>query len=381
MRRVSAVVAAIVLAGCNPKNAVIDEGRFTAFLSTSTSKTLSQQIIDLDGFESHTQLDCRSGVDNKLPNPLAICDTFDPEHERWMAFDGYEVISAPLAPWRGEAVMTSEGDLLLTFHQDLNNGEDFRFAFVVNPNFQPKRCSLGEGGAAVLEPIDGDWIGGWSADVDSGTLFYMNAGSYQFNPSNVEVQWTLPNEWLAGYATANFGAENMTMRSVRYGKPKAYASYELEETAVRRQDLFYGGMEAGTDPSGDADYQALIDSVSGIRDEVIGEFGQVGVALAPRVHTNAWRTPDGNAPGLDGWVELHYNHVRFDQAREELAAGNAASGEFHLVFDGFESQSRVVVQGKFHVDEIAEDRWTVQNLEQDKLEEFGTEVCGQPAAQ
>jgi len=103
------------------------------------------------------------------------------------------------------------------------------------------------------------------------------------------------------------------------------------------------------------------------------------VAVAPRVHTNEWRTPDGNAPGLDGWVELHYNYVRFDQPREELASGNAASGEFHLVFDGFESQSRVVVQGKFHIDEIQDDRWTVQNLEEDKLEEFGTEVCGQTA--
>ncbi len=378
MDRRSALLVVVGLMGCKPMNATVDEGSYKVFLSTSTSTTLFEERLDLDAFPEHYQIDCRSGDDlDLLDDALDICGELDPDHETWLTFDGYEVVGGPLEPWRGEAIITSEGDLQLTFHQALPSGEDFRFAFVVDRAFQPTECALGAEGTTVRQAIDGDWLGNWSADAEEGTLFYLNAGAYQFNPSNVEVQWTLPDEWLAGFAAARFSGEDMNLRSVRYGKPKAYAAYELEETEIKRQDLFYSAVPVGVDPAQDPDYQALIGSVEGIRDAVVAEFASVNADVAPVLHTNEWRASDGNAPGLDGWVELHYNYVRFDQDRADLAVGDAASGEFHLVFDGFDSQSRAVVRGRFSVDEIKSDRWTVSDLRRVKAEQSGEVLCGQ----
>jgi hypothetical protein len=378
-------LALLVSIGCKPTNASVTDGEFTAFLATSTSRTLNEEELDVDAFAEHWQVDCRPDVadEDRLEGALDICSDFSPSHELWTLLDAYEVVKEPLAPWRGEAILTSEGDLQITFHHSLPGfGQDFRFAFIVNPEFQPTECVLDDSGNTVAADINGNWIDNWSADAGEGSLFYLNAGSYQFNPADLDdAPWVLPDEWLAGFATSKFSVEDMPLRPARYGYPAAYSSFELDETPLTADDLFYVAMADGADPAADADFQELITDVVGTEEqpgvlgEVVDELATVGVEAEPRIHTNEWRTPDGNSPGLDGWVELHYNWVHFDQAPADLVAGNAASGEFHLVFDATESQSRVFVKGSFDVSEIQEDRYTTPDLREVKLEEAGTELC------
>ncbi len=379
------------LVACNPQNAKVTEGSYTALLSTNTSATLRKQSLDVADYGEgkwdegeHWQVDCREGLDadDMLANPIDICGDFDPEHEQWLKTDGYEVVTSPLDPWRGEAIMTSEGDLQVTFHQRLPGGEDFRFAFVVDPDFQPSSCQLGDDGNAALEPIDGDWVQEWSAEEAADaenpvnpdappstfeTLYYLNAGAYQFNPASTDVQWFFPTEWLAGFASAKFADDSFASRSVRYGNPSAYASFEENDIEVSRSDLFYI-----SDPE---DYDDLIADVNDVQSTIVSEFAAVGVDVEPKVHTNLWRPADDAAPGLDKWGELNYNWVGFNEPASELVLGNPASGEFHLVFDGTDSQSRVVVRGTFEIKKIKKDQWTVDDLETTKLEENATALC------
>lgn len=387
MRRVAPLLSfAALLAGCNPHNAET-EGKFTAFLSVSTSATIFQDALNLDDFESHTQVDCRDPDDVNILGDAdtTLCPAIDDfDHERWLGFDGYEVVSSPLEPWRGEAVMTAEGDLLITFHNRLPGGEDFRFAIAVDPRFQPTHCGLIDGQSTV-QAVDGDWLAEWSRDVSAeaggpgGTLFYLNAFAYQFNPSNVEQYWILPDKWLAGAGIAKFAQEDFYIRAVRYGRPSAYTAFELEEGPPDSGDLFYSWMRAGDDPKTNTSHQAMLSEIRGIAAETTAEWAMVGADVTPMVHANDWRAPDGSSPGLDGWGELHYNWIRFDQPATDLVAGAPATGAFSLVMDAGESQSRLLIDGTFNIDLIKKDRWTVGDLSALKTAEYAADQCGAQA--
>ena len=78
-------------------------------------------------------------------------------HEAWVHRDSFQSVGEKMAPWRGEGIITTEGDLQVTFHHTLPGGADFRFAFVVDPNFQPTEC-VGDSGNVSLENLDGDWL-------------------------------------------------------------------------------------------------------------------------------------------------------------------------------------------------------------------------------
>lgn len=370
--------------GCAPQNAELTEGTYWTFLSYNSSRTLFEGNVDLDAADDYYAIDCRQLQEGEehLPNALDICgsDNWPPRHEGWLRRDAFEVISEPLEPWRGEAVITSEGDLQITFHHRPPGSEDFRFAIAINPDFEPLRCVETAAGGVHYEIVDGaDWVEKWSEDVD-GTLYYLNSGAYQFNPSNTDDLWILPQEWRAGYAAARFAAEDFSMRRVRYGLPSAYISYELDESSQpTAADLFYVPMLAGTDPAENEDFQAEIDRVERVADTTQEELAMVGVDFRPMVHTNEWRIPDGHAAGLDGWVELHYNWIRFDRG-SDLSVGGEASGDFGLVYDAQESQSRVFVTGSFQIDRIKRDRWVTADVEAAKLEEYGTTLCGESAA-
>lgn len=369
---------------CAPQNAEVTSGQFTAFLPIDSSLTLFKGDIDLDEAEDHWAIDCRRSIDEdeRLDGALDICSGdpgWPPAHEGWLQRDAYEVISEQLDPWRGEAVMTAEGDFQVTFHHRLPGGPDFRFAWVVDPDFSPNRC-VQSGDEVELEPIDGaNWLDMWSNDLEgNGRLYYLNSGAYQFNPSDTSDLWTLPEEWRAGYSSSRFGAEDMAARRVRYGLPSVYASYELTEAVEPNpEELFYVGMPAGADPTSHPGFQAEIDRVFTVADEVATDLTTVGIeGFNPRVHTNEWRTPDGRASGLDGWVELHYSWVKIDPG-SNLEVGGNASGEFFIAYDAFESQTRVFVQGEFNTDRIKRDRWVTDNVVQAKLEENDTTLCGQ----
>jgi hypothetical protein len=99
----------------------------------------------------------------------------------------------------------------------------------------------------------------------------------------------------------------------------------------------------------------------------------------PLVHNNDWRAPDGRAAGLDSWVGLHYTWVRLDQQPDEVVVGGAVSGEFQMLFDGAESQSRLLVRGEFTIDKVKADKWTTQVVAEEKFKENETYLCGEPA--
>lgn len=107
--------------------------------------------------------------------------------------------------WREEVVLTTEGDLQLTFHSRTQFG-DLRFGWVIDPVFQPEECVQDEDGNIALEPKDGDWIENWSASGEDGTTtYYLNTFTSQINPANQEEYWSFENEWRAGYAFMHLG--------------------------------------------------------------------------------------------------------------------------------------------------------------------------------
>jgi hypothetical protein len=407
MNRLSSFVAILVLSACSPQNAELTSGSYTMFLSKNTSTVVSQGKVDLDNFENTWNIDCRNLADEdlRLSDPLDVCHGFNDlvgtadrsvNHEGWVNLDAFHVVHETLDPWRGEAIMTSEGDLQLIFHNRLNGGQDMRFAIVVDPNFRPRVCEQTDDGV-VWADVDGDWMANWSNQLghenfpgegDSGTLIPLNSGAYQFNPNPTSDSepWYFPDEWAAGYSQARWASEIMYMRTTRYGKPSAYSSFEDDEADLNEEtDLFYISLEEGVDGDSVPAYDEMMGTVALIAtqsEEEMGWFYPDSVESAnhsPIVIDNGWRVSDGRNAGLDGWGELHYNWVRLDQAAADIGVGAPVSGEFRLFYKGVDSGSRMVIEGQFNVDSIHKDTWSVEELAPQKYEENQTVLCGEPA--
>lgn len=383
------LMVAVAMTGCKPNNATVDEGRYMAYLATNTSPTLFQTELDFEGAETSFNIDCRDADDtvgDLLEDPLDICDrtwatlsSGTPVYvanEGWVGTDGYRAIGGPLEPWRGEAVITSEGDIQIAFHQRIPGGEDFRFLIVVDPNFQPRRCAQGASGETFAEDIDGDWLDNWSDDADSGMLFYLTNGAFQFDPSNTDDIWSLPQEWRSGGAWGRFGREDLRARPPYYATPQAYNDRAVDEFSGPSSSSLFRvlDIESGDDPETNSDYQRVIRRVEDIVEETNDEFEDIQAPITAQIHTNEWRAPDGSAAGLDGWVELHYSWIRFDDGAT-FDKGDPLSGDFNLLFDGVESQTRVAVSGSFTIDKLKKDRWVTDDVAAEKLEENGTVLC------
>lgn len=407
---IAIIPMALALAtGCKPHNAELNEANVRTFLGVSTSPTIFKSALNLDSFEKqkngrHYQIDCRTfeNEEDEALFRLENAPECDPDafnhgtrnapvyNEPWILQEGYEVVSQDIEEWRGEAIMTWEGDFQITFHSRVGGAnDDFRFAIVVDPDFQPTECVTGESGEPELQAVDGDWLANWSADLDGGTRYFLNAGAYQFNPSSVDDLWALPEDWLAGYAAAKFVEDDFLMRTTRYGEPGAYAEFEVDTyyTTIDANDLFYAYVTEGGNPEENNAYQENIERANQIVEETQADLALLqdpddegdDWTYAPVVHTNTWREPDGNAIGLDSWVELHYNWITFDEG-SQLEVGGQASGEFSLLLEGYSSQSVIFITGKFKTDKIKADNWTAPNLYEDKLEEYGTVLCGEDQA-
>lgn len=424
----SALVLLAATTACNPQSADV-EGTFTAFLSVNTSQVFVDDKIPVDDFENVWRIDCRglpADDPNILEGALDVCADGSAGgyrgvfvegpggvlHEQWINRDAFVVGHEQLDAWRGEAIQTSEGDIQLTFHHRLPGGEDFRFAFVVDPEFQPRTCVEDEAGNLSFDPIDGDWIGEWSdamteelyngstytfpGDSTDGTLFLLNSGAYQFNPDQTTAVWRLPEKMEAGYARARFGPEEMFFQTARYGLPRAYLAFDVDDrNGPDESDLFLvpAGRMDPDDFQGD-DYESKVKSdpnfIAMMRDQpeaVSAETGNEFAAFydldqvdppdySPVVPTNAFRRPDNSDSGFDRWGELHYSWVRFDQPREQLTAGEAVSGEFRLYFFGANSQSRVLVEGRFESNRVRKDTWTVPDVREEQREEADVALCG-----
>jgi hypothetical protein len=430
-------ILALPVLGCTPQNAELVSGSYRGFLHEGTSFSVQKESVALGEFDEFYNLDCRDLSDTpdtnedgtnkdererlRLEPKQEVCSgsekqekrgelSFPVEAEGWLNEGAYHVVGGQMEPWRGEAIMTSEGHFQVTFHQKIPGGEDMRFAFSVDPNFQPQQCVEDAEGTVGMVNIDGDWLGGWSQDLTDmsedddlhpvfaqysdhfdGTMYYANARAFQFDPDNTEDTWSLPLEWRAGFTTGKFADEFFHARTTRYGDPAIYASFESDDGGQPTTDQLYYCGETGN-------CNELCNTVNDVADTVAAEMalaGPDGPAYAdeasedlewyrPLVHCNTWRDtdldgelepgPDGRPPGLDGWVGLHYNWLIIDPS-STLEEGGSASGVFNFVYDGDESRSRFFIQGEFSVDKIKNDRWTSDDIEAIKLAQNGTQLC------
>lgn len=413
-------IALLLAAGCAPQSAVLTEGRYWAFLSEGTSISLQKGSVDPTAFDNHWNVDCRDLTKKErealgLPNPLSgVCSDRPGEvatvNERWVSQSAWQVVHEDIDPWRGEGIITSEGDLQVGFHHRLPGGEDLRFAFVVDPDFQPTTCEVDESGELEPVPLDGDWVANWTADLhaldpndlpggyeilapyigdDDAKLYYLNARSIQFNPSDTEDAWSIPLEWRAGHAAGKFADELFHSRASRSAEPVLYDAYELNNgNAVEANpaNLFFCAMDPGEDPTTNACLAGKIARVEAIVEQTAQDLKLVGVsselvdgkagvgkpAYRPMMHDNLWRTPDGFPGGFDGWVEYHFNYVVL---KGEVKKGQPVEGAFSIVFDGDESNSRFIVQGRFEIPRVVEDNWTMVDISEQKHEENGTVRC------
>jgi len=469
------VSSLLLLAACAPNNATLKNGSYIAFLADGTSLSLSKDEVPLDKYKVSYGVDCRTfdtPEDKKalqLPDALNICKKhWPPTYESWEDEGAFHVVSEDLEPWRGDALITSEGDLEVSFHHHIPGGQDLRFLFSIDPDFAPQHCIQDDKGKTKRVPLDGDWIQNWSDETlgwvrDNasdptgpygnsfdvlqpyldGKLYFLNALSYQYDPISPDTAppWDLPSAWQAGAAEGKFVEEDVFQRRARYGNPTAYNAIELSGSSsgtsnkITADDLFWCDLEKGQNPAPDggktcdtsADCETdttgtltgyntcykpttkdggeaqtgtcqaacggsagswnsmaqIDDTVHQIASDIHSELKLVMTEnkadgpvyeYAPLVHSNFWREPDGVPAGLDAWSELHYNYVVFDKG-SDLTVGGHAKGAFELVFDAAESTTRVFVKGEFDIPKIRKDHWKMENLENEKLIENGSQLC------
>ncbi len=463
MNRATAVIPFLALAACTPNNATLVSGEYWAFIDDVNSISLKRGTIDPEKFTDLAAIDCR--IWNEKGELLELEETFllseqehkklskssaplrvgagtkaealdicrdwpelsvygfdAPKHEEWIVQSPYWVLHEQLDPWRGEAILTSEGDLQITFHHRPAGGGDFRFSLVVDPDFQPNACVVDDAtGDVTAAPYDGDWIAEWSKDLakledeladpeseastayshyapyTDGTLYYLNASTFQFNTLDPACEsadncyWYLPETWQAGYAAGKFAEDDFFPRQARLGEPFAYNFIDLDSAylaPVQVTDLWYcdpgdaaDGSVLGTDQECTGQGFAfdtlaeLADHARTTSDAIYAEAGRIEptfgpLPLMPLVHDNSWRGVDTQASGLDAWVESHYNSVVFS-ADSDLTEGGTAKGAFTLLVDGATSNSHFYIRGEFEIEKIKQDKWGAQDLREDKAAEAG----------
>jgi len=416
MRRSGILAATALASACAPQSAVLTEGSYIAFIDAENSQSIAKEKVDPDDYDTTFNVDCRefeTAADEealRLPDPTPICgpQKWPPAYEQWALNSGYYVVTEELDPWRGEAILTSEGDLQIGFHHKVPGGEDMRFLFVVDPTFQPTECVQNQ---VEGIPVDGNWIQEWSDAeltyianltdsrkeafahfedyLDDGRLFFMNGSSYQFNPNDVLDIWGLPQYYEAGAANGKFVEDLLHLRVSRYGEPEAYNALDAlgatdSTIQIDANDVWYCDMAAGTDPDSDNCQQDREEHVRQVvadtRTELnllmspTGDAADAVFAYEPIGHLNLWRIPDGKPPGFDGWAEMHANYVVFS-GDSDLTVGGSAKGAFSLLYEADDSSTRVFVKGEFEIDKIKEDNWVTEDLEANKLEEAGVTLC------
>lgn len=437
-----AVLVAPFLAACAPQNAVLTSGEYFGFISDSTSFSLQKGSVDpYEWGDDMWTIDCRefataaeknalqlTGIDDDCEEgensercvdrrqaklckdwievlPATDPPKYRPEHETWMAQSPWWVVHEELKPWRGEAIITSEGDLQIGFHHRLPGGGDFRFAFVVDPDFAPKQCNIDTGKA---EPRDGDWVTEWTEDfvkqadgvkglehmmsyADGGSVFYLTADGFQFNPAETQDYWFMPEQWESGFVQGKFVEETFQSRTPRWGTNEAYEYFEVYDpsegygAAIGMDELYYCQLDEGESARDNPCVQGKLDFLDEVTASIQRDLsaaltpeGADKVDWSPMVHANLWRPSDGTPAGFDGWQELHYNMIAFDQTPEQMAglqAGDSFKGAFTLVLDGIDSNSRFLLRGEFEVPRLRDDRWTTEDIRARKLEENGNTLC------
>ena len=462
----------LLLAACTPQNAQLVSGSYVALLSEGTSLSLSNGDVVPETYGTNYTIDCRDAGDfftnveeetfirrgvfacqpdeeRRLEGsiecgdiavrddyPVAVpaefnwCSRPDDadgtdfadwplQHETWANQAGFRVVAEELAPWRGEATITGEGDLQIGFHHALPSGADMRFIFAVDPDFQPLVCTTNDAGQVESPKFDGDWVANWSTELeriqdlpapqraayehmepylDGGRLFFLNARSLQINPQVTDAGridgWSLPEQYVAGATTGKYAEEELTLRTSIFARPSVSDAFDPDDEENPPPfvggDLWWCELPDGAAPDseaciGDSRFEnmaALRDEVETVATETFQDFRTLFRPVAgddpifayrPIGHTNEWRPRDTIPTGFDSWGELHYSYVVFSED-SDLTVGGSAEGAFTLVLQARESFTRVVIKGQFEIDSISRDIWATQDLRS----ENDLEPCFQP---
>lgn len=406
-----------LLTGCAPQDAEVTAHWFT-WLAANSSPTVAEGKLD-DTFASQaTAIECsgrgwdadEDQFDVGYIGPGSIlaaaseylggdCDPEDsgcdssalaeqcsPINElQYFTFiqeDGYYALSGAVEPYRTEAYINSENDFQLTVHHALDNREDFRFHFTIAPDFAPVDCVEEASGSPVIEYVDGaPWVDEWSADEDGYRIFYVNAGSYQLNPSDTDDYWFLTTDWNSGYGSAKFAAEEFASIPGSYGD---YDHIELYENGTYPPLMANTSHFLGVDDREKPDmaqYAAYADALATQADTWAVEMSETLGAtqddwsFTHKTESNDWREIDASNAGIDGWMEMHASWIRV-KGNPSFELGTAVEGDFQLLYQGLESGSRLIVKGTFKVDSLREDPWAYPFLEDEKREENKTPFCG-----
>lgn len=424
---------ALLLTGCAPQDAEVT-GNWHVWLAANNSATVDEGEIDVveratriyecsgrnwdsetdeweEGYIGPQSGDDYAGGkyfggacspdDGDCPEAemAADCDLIDAmEYFDFLGKDGFYYLTESIDTWRSEALINGEGDFQLTFHNKLGNGQDMRVMFVIKPDFAPSTCVDQDGdGTAEVVDIDGTtWVDAWSDGLGGDRLYYLNAGSAQSAPGELDeygdpIIWYFPTEWSAGFGHAKFAAEEFTNQPNRYGL--------YDEVGVGKHfEISYAGGTAGASASywgaavdrSNPDMAVYAEKAAELVALADGWDGEInGVAMngaAPvdgdssaftlMVEDNDWRPIDTHEEGLDGWMEVSSSWVKI-KSGSTLEVGGSAEGEFQIFMEGLESSSAMVVRGSFVVDKIRKDKWAYPDLEDEKREENGEPYCGQ----
>jgi hypothetical protein len=406
-----------LLTGCAPQDAEVTAHWFT-WLAASSSPTVAEGKLDDTFASSATAIECSGrgwdadeeqfdvgyiGPGSMLaPASDYIGGSCDPEDSgcdstelstqcepigdlEYFTFvqeDGYYALSGAADPYRTEAYINSENDFQLTVHHALDNKEDFRFHFTIAPDFAPVDCVEDAPGSPTIEYIDGSpWVDEWSSTEDGYQIYYINAGSYQLNPSDTDDYWFLTTDWSSGYGSAKFAAEEFSSIPGAYGD---YDHIELYENGT------YPPLMANTshflavsdrenpDQAAYDEYADALQAQSDIWATEMSETLNANVGdwnFTHKIESNEWRDIDLSNAGIDGWMEMHASWVRV-KGTPTFELGTAVEGDFQLIYQGLESGSRLIVKGTFKVESLREDPWGYPFLEDEKRGDNKTAFCG-----
>jgi hypothetical protein len=429
IRRTPLLIAALASTtmGCTPQDAIVDGVWFT-WMSANTSGTVLENALDgkgddesledratiyecsgrgwnsdLDAFDPgyvgpRTEADyddprfiggdcpksggsyesyCADHVDEMVEECEQINDL---DFYPWLQEDGFYALQGSLTPWRTEGLINGEGDLQLTIHQDLGNGEDFRFGFAIDPNFNPLDCVTGEDGEPEIVQVDGsDWVEEWSADEDGYDIYYLNAGAYQvYQGSTSNEFWYLTTDWLSGFGFAKFSSDEYNSRSTAYGHyDEDGDGPEFSET---NNPSFIGVLDR-ENPDLDAyadwadELQVRADAWELEVTEVAGAHVEGVPQFELKIEDNIWRPIDLDPAGLDGWMEMHASYVRISDD-SDISEGGQVSGDYQILYDAIDSSSRILVKGTFEIPSLRTDPWAYPVLEDElRAAEGGNEYC------
>lgn len=410
----------LLATGCAPHDGTVT-GSYLAYFSDGSSLVLDEitrgrgiDLTEQDNLDrlGLTPVDCRfleeedeakriPGVDYE-----AECDFGTPKWFAFFEYYSYYMKTQKISPYRVEAVLTSEHDLQLTVHQNVPRFGDFRFGWVIDPHFQPRVCEDAEGGGSELVEVDGNWLENWSVNEDGGSLYLLNAGSYQTDPTDWTRDgaspdgvsyWYLEQDILAGMAFGRFEDDDF------YGRPTDY-------TEEFNPNYYPDPLYLGTDfppllipPPGRDTYEewlAEVETHFELTEESPGDLANFGKApdfpLQVEIEDNSWRLNEDDpeeveyestvtgADGLENWIGINTTWVRFDMSPEQLAAietgpqDKPIKGTFQLQLQGLASASRLFIDGAFSIDHVRKDVWGYSpTLDEIKREENNTPDCGE----